>query len=231
AGQSNSGNATSLKLKNGANTFLVASSTHIANTASVNLFGGLRNLQLDGNKANNTSGNLFVLRGYRNRISGVRFLASPGHAINYSELSANGLVSSTGMAENYIQNNSFDQNNGAGIYSASGPLARSADMFILSNAFNANGMATTFCSIHVMRAAGFHIMDNHEYGNKNCSMYANGVGGTRIVGNDFDGGANTGAGSPVISVQLVTGGFGTVVITGNTFRNAAATPGAWTSYT
>src|SRR6185295_5163762 len=69
AGQSNSGNATSLKLKNGANTFLVASSTYIANTASVNLFGGLRNLQLDGNKANNTSGDLFVLRGYRNRIS------------------------------------------------------------------------------------------------------------------------------------------------------------------
>jgi hypothetical protein len=230
AGQGPAAETTRLKLIGGANTYLVASSTYVQNLAASNLMGGLRDLTLDGNKTNNTSGDLFVLRGYRNSITGVRFLFSPGHAINFSEMSANGSVSAGGMAENSVRGNTFDQNDGAAVYAAGGPLNRVADMFIQSNVFNQNGMATTFCSIHVLRMAGFHITDNQMYGNKNCSVWGQGVSATRIIANDFDGTANTGTGINVESLHLATGGFGTLVIADNTFRNSAASLGAALSW-
>jgi len=122
------------------------------------------------------------------------------------------------MPENIIRGCHFDHNNGAGFYAQSrGSPSGIADAFILDSIFNANG-ASGFYQIDLERSAGFHIMNNQLYGSPTGDLRAKGAGSLKILGNDFDGSANINKGGIVESVVITAGGWGTVIITGNTFH-------------
>ena len=57
--------ATTLKLPDGANTFILSSSTYAQNKTWANLYGGVENLTFHGNDDNNEFGSLLIIKGYR----------------------------------------------------------------------------------------------------------------------------------------------------------------------
>ena len=211
--------ATTLKLPDGANTFLLASSTYAQNKSWANMYGGLENLTLDGNKANNQNGSLLVIKGYRFLARNCCFKSSPLHGVLLAAASVDGTRNDNGMAENRIVNCSFDRNAGAGVYGSAGNVA---DDMIFENNFNGNG-DLGYYQIDLQRSAGFHIVGNQMYAAKLGDLRAPNVGALLVRGNNFDGTANQPVDGTVRQVVIGGGGgWGTCVITGNLFHNHVA---------
>ena len=217
-------NASTLKLPNSANTYLLASSSYVNNLTFGNLYGCLRDVTLDGNNANNTSGSLFVLRGYRFTVERVQFQFSPLHGILYSEQSANGTLNTNGLAENWISRCFFTSNNGAGIFASNGANNQIADTYIQDSQFNGNGGAGYY-QIDLQRGAGFAIRHNSTYGGVTGTLGEMRVlqGGVMVVSdNYFDTTGDQAASGTINAVTISDGGFGAITITNNVFSNQAS---------
>jgi len=220
--------ATILKLPNGANAFILSSSTYAQNQNWANLFGGVENLTFHGNNENNATGSLLVIKGYRFLARRCRFTHSSLHGILLSGISADGTTNQNGLAENRIVNCSFDRNEGAGIYAKDGVTRNVvADQMIYENDFNGNG-SSGYYQIDLERSAGFHIVGNQMYAGKLGDLRAKAAGALLVRGNNFDGTSNEPIDGRVRQVVIEAGGWGTCVISGNLFHNHATEGGDWT---
>ncbi len=220
--------ATTLKLPDGANTFILSSSTYAQNKTWANLFGGVENLTFHGNNKNNQFGSLLIIKGYRFLVRRCRFTNSPLHGIVLSGVSADGATNQNGLAENRIINCSFDNNKGAGIFGKDGVTRPNiADQMIIENDFNSNGNAGYY-QIDLQRSAGFHIVGNQMYAGKLGDLRAEKAGALIVRGNNFDGSSNEPTDGNVRQVIIEAGGWGTCVVSGNLFHNHANTGENWT---
>lgn len=220
--------ATTLKLPDGANTFILSSSTYAQNKTWANLYGGVENLTFHGNNKNNQFGSLLIIKGYRFLVRRCRFTNSPLHGIVLSGVSADGATNQNGLAENRIINCSFDNNKGAGIFGKDGVTRPNiADQMIIENDFNSNG-SLGYYQIDLQRSAGFHIVGNQMYAGKLGDLRAKGAGALIVRGNNFDGSSNEPIDGNVRQVIIEAGGWGTCVVSGNLFHNHANTGENWT---
>ena len=219
--------ATILKLPDGANTYLLASLGFVRNHSWTDMYGGVENMTLDGNKKNNKSGSLLVLKGYRFRARNCQFRSSPLHGILISAVAADGTPNKNGMAENRVVECAFDNNAGAGIYARDGKVNRVSDGMIHNNDFNGNG-ELGFYQIDLERSAGFHIVGNQMYAGKIGDLRALGAGALIVRGNNFDGSSNTPVDGRVRQVMIRGGGWGSCVVSANLFHNHAKEGGDWT---
>ncbi|PWT83566.1 MAG: hypothetical protein C5B58_06335 [Acidobacteria bacterium] len=211
--------ATVLKLTNGSNTFLLASAAYVQDSPYSTLGGCLRNMTLDGNKANNPSGSLFILEAYRFSAEHVDFNNSAANGVLFIDESLHGVANVNNLAEVYFWHVAFDHNSGAGFYGNS-RHGRLSDGWITDSVVNANGTGQ-ICNIHIERAAGFHITNNQTYAAPSCELYLAGTGATVINNNNFDGTANTATSGPVRTAQVILGGWGNATIVGNIFHTQA----------
>lgn len=219
--------ATVLKLPNGANTWLLASLGFVRNHSWSDMYGGLANLTLDGNKENNQSGSLLVIKGYRFLARNCQFRNSPLHGVLISAVSADGTRNENGMAEIRIVHCTFDGNAGAGVYAKDAKACRVADGMINDCFFNHNG-SLGFYQIDLERSAGFHIVGNQMYAGALGDLRALAAGALIVRGNNFDGSCNAPVDGRVRQVVIRGGGWGTCVISANVFHNHAKEGGAWT---
>ena len=219
--------ATVLKLPDGANTWLLASQGFVRNHSWADMYGGLEDMTLDGNKENNTTGSLLVIKGYRFLARNCQFSNSPLHGVLISVESADGTLNDNGMAENRITNCIFDNNAGAGVYGKDARSRQVADGMIFDNYFNRNG-SLGFYQIDLERSAGFHIVGNQMYAGTLGDLRASGAGALLVRGNNFDGTCNTPVDGRVRQVVIRGGGWGSCIISGNLFHNHANEGGPWT---
>lgn len=209
--------ASTIKLPDGANTDLIQQSGYAQNKTFANLYFGLRDIALDGNKEKNKSGNLVVLRGYRGLVERVRLTRAAGHGVYYSEKSAEGTLNLNGLAENSIRGCFIDECAAAGIYADNEVGNRVSDAFITDCVFNGNGGAGYY-QIDLERSAGFHIRGNHMYRGHLGDLRALGAGALIVSANNFDGTDNQPRSGEVRQVEIEAGGWANVIVMGNLFQ-------------
>lgn len=197
--------ATILKLKDGANTWLIASSQWVNNQASVNLRGGIQDMTLDGNLANNPSAPaLAIISSYRFHVSRATFKKCAGDGLRLSLVMRDGVTLTTnGMAETTIFNSCFQENGGHGIACRDLPRGdgsyKMADIFILTSKFYNNGGA----GIYADRSAGFFIYGNQIYGQGTHGMYLDKFARATVAMNNIEiTGAAIAAGQVVAGVYI-----------------------------
>jgi len=219
--------ATVLKLTDKADTWLIASSGFVNNKPWADMYGGVEDMTLDGNRQNNKSGSILIIKGYRFLARNCQFRNSPLHGVLISSESADGTANNNGMAENRITNCSFDGNAGAGIY-AKNSNGQIADGMIFDNYFNRNG-EQGFYQIDLERSAGFHIVGNQMYSGKLGDLRALQAGALIVRGNNFDGSNNEPLDDGRVRQVIIKGaGWGSCIINGNLFHNHAKEGGEWT---
>lgn len=209
--------ASTIKLPDGADADLIQQSGYAQNKTFANLYFGLRDIALDGNKEKNKSGNLVVLRGYRGLLERVRLTRAAGHGVLYSEKSADGTLNLNGLAENVLRGCFVNECNGAGLFADNEKGNRIADMFVVDCVFHRNG-SSGFYQIDLERAAGFHIKGNQMYRGHLGDIRALGAGAMMMALNHLDGTENIAVDATVRQVLIETAGWGNVVITGNLFH-------------
>lgn len=214
--------ATTIKLPDGADTDLIQQSSYAENKPFANLYFGLRDLTLDGNKGKNARGNLAVMRGYRGLIERVRFHRSAEHGILYSEKSQDGVPNVNGLAANSVRASLFDDCSRSGIFAASSGGNRIADMFIVDCEFNGNGRNGGY-QIDLERSAGFHIKGNQMYRGGLGDVRALQAGALIVSHNHFDGTENEPTGATVRQVYVEAGGWGNMIISNNLFHTHRTT--------
>lgn len=221
--------ATTIKLPDGADTDLIQQSSYAENKPFANLYFGLRDLALDGNKARNAKGSLVVLRGWRGSLNRVRLSSAANHGVLYSEKSADGTLNLNGLAENSMRGCFINECNGAGLFADNEQGNRIADMFVADCVFHRNGTAGYY-QIDLERAAGFHIKGNQMYRGHLGDIRALGAGAMIIALNHLDGTDNNPVEGVVRQVYIETRGWGNAVITSNLFhahRKQAADVRRW----
>lgn len=210
--------ATTIKLPDGADTDLIQQSSYAENKPFANLYFGLRDLALDGNKAKNAKGSLVVVRGWRGLLHRVRLSSAAEHGVLYSEKSAEGTLNLNGLAENALRGCYISECNGAGLFADNEQGNRIADMFVVDCVFHRNGTAGYY-QIDLERAAGFHIKGNQMYRGHLGDIRALGAGAMIVALNHFDGTDNTPIEGIVKQVYIETRAWGNVVINGNLFHS------------
>jgi hypothetical protein len=217
--------ATTFKLPNGANTYMFANSSYVRDLSFVNTFGGLRQLTLDGNKANNSSGDIVIGRSWRAEYFEVDFHNGPGHGIHLSNLSNGGIDLVNDIADVNITNCNFLRCVGAAIYG--NYSLRIADIHVNHCSIGFCGLGGRHYGIDVQRGAGWRVIE--------CGFFNSGIGelqlafsgGTIVVGNQFDGTSDMVASGPLNQVNITAppGGWDNVVITGNVFQTVTESLG------
>lgn len=221
--------ATTVKLPDGANEDVILQSGYAENKTFANLYFGLRDLSIDGNKAKNKAGNLVVLRGWRGHLNRVRLSHAPQHGVLYSEKSLDGTLNLNGLAENSLRGCFISECNGAGLFADNEQGNRIADMFVVDCVFHFNGTAGYY-QIDLERAAGFHIKGNQMYNGHLGDIRALGAGALIVALNHFDGTGNNPVDGVLRQVVVETGGWGNVVIANNLFHTHRRTDPAVTDW-
>lgn len=224
--------ATKLMLPNNANTFLLASASYVTNSVLADQYGGLLDITLDGNKANNASGDLLISRSWRADYGRVAFINAPRHAILCSDPSANATPLNNGqhIADVNIHGCQFQACNGAAYYGANGANQGLADNNIIDCTIGSCGLAGQFYAIESERSAGFRIINNQFFNNGPGELKLLICGGTKIALNDFDSTADTvpSGVKKIVYLQVPTGGtnYGTLAVQNNMWRDNSATLGS-----
>jgi hypothetical protein len=174
---------TTLKLKNGTNTYLIATEGWANNENTVGLYGGIRNLTLDGNKANNASGSLAWHANYRFTVEKCKFQNSGASGLVIASTMRDGTTALiNGIAETEIKHSSFQTNTVHGIYGYLGVGTKLSDQMIFLNNFYQNGGA----GIYAERSVGWKILDNQIYDNGTHAIYVAQFARAHIRGNNLD---------------------------------------------
>jgi len=217
AGQTN----TVIKLKNGANTYLLASKGYATGYTSVDLGPYIRDCTFDGNRTNQTaSSSLIVMRTYRSHFFNVQVKNADGHGLLFTPLSATGTAITNGMAENRVEYSNIQSNSGSGIYAEDGGSNQMADMWINNNAIHANSNY----NLYVERAAGFHVDNNQMYSSPTGNILMKSFARADLIGNNLD--VTDSAGS---NVELYIGAHGQAAISGNHFIDNSSSKAASTT--
>lgn len=186
--------ATVLKLRNGANTYLFASSNWVANVTYAALGGGAANLTFDGNVANNATGSLVWFTSYRALFDSCAFINSGGAGLVLSAIMQNGTTLLTnGMAETQVTRCDLAYNTTHGLHARDGAANRVADQEITYCHAHNNGGA----GIYAERTAGWKIHDNQVYSNGTHCIYVNEAARCSIRRNNLELTAGSVAGGGV----------------------------------
>jgi len=208
--------STTLKLKNAANTWLLASTNYGANQTFANLYGGTRDLTMDGNKANNATGSLVWFCSYRAKFIRTRFANSGAAGLVLTAIMADGTTFlANHMAENQVLHCHFDGNVTHGLWAKDGAADRTSDAEVMYSHFFNNGGA----GIYAERCNGWKITNNQIYLSGTHCIYVNQLARTVISGNHLDLIANTATAASrnaCIYVDVISS-QGAWVISGNIF--------------
>jgi len=154
--------ATTLKLKNSANTYLIADTRYVSNVLYSSGPYGIYNLTLDGNKANNTAGSCFICQSYASTFRDVTFQNASDYGAIVTTVTANGSNILNTVPDNRFENCFFKYNEKAGFYGKDANNILADGMFIGCVWYN-NGDSGYYQTL-IDRAAGFTFTDCRWYG-------------------------------------------------------------------
>jgi hypothetical protein len=220
--------ATTLKLKNSANTYLIADTRYVNNVLYSSGPYGISNLTLDGNNANNTSGSCLIIQTYASTFRDLTIWNAPEHGVITTTVTANGSDILNTVPDNRFENCHFQYNKKCGFYGKDNNNIL-ADQMFLGCTFFGNGQSG-FYQVVAERSAGFVFNDCRWYSGYQGDIDAYKWDRGQITGCNFELNAqsapNTGAVFASLRVRSISSqGVGTV--TGNVFylsaSNATAT--------
>lgn len=204
-----------LKLRNNANTYLIASSSYVLNQLNVNLNQIAYNMTFDGNKQNqSTWKDLIVSKCFRGKFNNIQGVNSKGSGLLFTVKNANGSEGNQGTAESSAEFCDFTDNDGAGIFGQNNSLHRLADIFVTNCNLAFNGKNSTLKNVHFERSAGMKILNNQMYGTPGGNLTLLLAGLINVVGNAFDNSDGQGANK---NVYIEMAGYGQMACTGNYF--------------
>lgn len=149
-----------IKQANGANiTCLMATSNYLSNTNIVNNPLFVENLGFDGNDANNTTADGFVLQAWQSVVRQCWFKHLPGNAVVVTDRCSDG---TTLVTNSVVENKLYDlkiANTGANGIFVTDHNGQCTDGRIMCCDIN----TTALTGMRVDRAAGWYITDNHLY--------------------------------------------------------------------
>lgn len=220
--------ATTLKLKNSANTYLIADTRYVNNVLYSSSPYGISNLTLDGNNANNTSGSCLIIQTFASTFRDLTIQYSPEHGVITTTVTANGSNILNTVPDNRFENCHFQYNKKCGVYGKDNNNILADQMFLGCTWF-ANGQSG-FYQVLIDRAPGWIFSDCRWYSGYQGDIDAYKWDRGQITGCNFELNAqsapNTGAVFASLCVRSISSqGVGTV--TGNVFylsaSNATAT--------
>jgi hypothetical protein len=220
--------ATTLKLKNSANTYLIADTRYVNNVLYSSGPYGISNLTLDGNNANNTSGSCLIIQTYASTFRDLTIWNAPEHGVITTTVTANGSNILNTVPDNRFENCHFQYNKKCGVYGKDNNNILADQMFLGCTWF-ANGQSG-FYQVLIDRAPGWIFSDCRWYSGYQGDIDAYKWDRGQITGCNFELNAqsapNTGAVFASLRVRSISSqGVGTV--TGNVFylsaSNATAT--------
>ncbi len=174
---------TTLKLRDGANTWLLATANYAQNKTYANLYGGVSDITLDGNKVNNPTGSLAWFSSYRARFFRARFMNSGASGLVLTAIMSDGTTMlANGMAENEIRNCDFDGNTLHGLHAYDGTANQVSDAEVMHCHFSGNGGA----GIYAERCAGWKITHNQIYNSGTHCIFVHELARAVIQGNHLD---------------------------------------------
>jgi len=154
--------ATTLKLKNSANTYLLADTRYANNVTYSSGPYGIYNLTLDGNKANNTAGSCFICQSFASTFRDVTFQNASDYGAIVTTVTANGSNILNTVPDNRFENCFFKYNEKAGFYGKDANNILADEMFVGCVWYN-NGDSGYYQTL-IDRAAGFTFTDCRWYG-------------------------------------------------------------------
>lgn len=220
--------ATTLKLKNSANTYLIADTRYVNNVLYSSGPYGISSLTLDGNNANNTSGSCLIIQTFASTFRDLTIQYSPEHGVITTTVTANGSNILNTVPDNRFENCHFQYNKKCGVYGKDNNNILADQMFLGCTWF-ANGQSG-FYQVLIDRAPGWIFSDCRWYSGYQGDIDAYKWDRGQITGCNFELNAqsapNTGAVFASLRVRSISSqGVGTV--TGNVFylsaSNATAT--------
>lgn len=181
-GQSRTG--TVLKQANGANLpEMVASDSYLDNSSTTGLPVAVRQLTLDGNRANNTAQTSgIVLRSWQSVLEDLHIADMGGNGIRLTSVSANGTRLTNTQVNGRIVGNFIENSGQYGVF-IEDPVNSVTDWELTDNWIASSGID----GIHMDNAAGWVVERNHIYGVPQNAIYANRLYGTAISDNYIEG--------------------------------------------
>lgn len=212
---------TTLILANGANTDLLVDERYETDVLFAQEPCTIRDLTLDGNRTNNTSGSGWIGQTYQSTIRDVTFqnFAHEGEII--TTVTKSGSNIGNGTADNRHEHVRYE-NNGRGGFYAKDSANRLADQFFDGCVFNGNGSAS-YAQFRADRFAGFVVSGSRFYnGFAGGDMDLTRFSIAQLLGNHFEFAArsspNTTAQLSCVRIRSMAGsGFRWATIVGNLF--------------
>lgn len=198
---------TTLKLKNGANTHILASKLYVEND-TLNAFPDgqnfIENITFDGNKANNTSGSCLILRSYNAQVMYCDFQNAADHGIIQSAATANG-SNPQNAAECVYKQCRIHLNEKHGMWFKDDSNGNIADAWIVDNWIHDNG-TDGYVQVNIERGAGFHIHNNQIYSDYQGNLVIAEASGTVMSGNNLELSAiKAGTGNTYTNLEVALG--------------------------
>ena len=222
---------TTLKLKSGANTYLMADTRYVNNVLYSSGPYGISNLTLDGNNANNTSGSLLIMQCFASTLRDVIFQYAPEHGVVITTVTANGSNILNTVPDNRFDNCFWRFNKKAGVY---GKDANNilADQLFVGCIWYGNGQSG-FYQVVVERTAGWVFTDCRWYGGYQGDIDATKWDRSQITACNFELNAvsapNNGSVFANLYIRTISSqGVGTV--SGNVFYLSASNATATDTY-
>ena len=220
--------ATTLKLKNSANTYLIADTRYVNNVLYSSGPYGISGMTLDGNKTNNTSGSCLIIQTYASTFRDLTIWNAPEHGVISTSVTANGSNILNTVPDNRFENCHFQYNKKCGFYGKDNNNIL-ADQMFLGCTFFGNGQSG-FYQVVAERSAGFVFNDCRWYsgyqGDIDVSKWSRG----QITGCNFELNAQSAPNNSSVFASLrirTISEQGVTTITGNVFylsaSNATAT--------
>jgi hypothetical protein len=210
-------NASIIQQKNHANLpAILADENYVGNAPTTSGNIRIEDLGVDGNSGANAQGNGIVLMSHRCMVRHVMVSNTPQSGIVLSDKNAEGKVCSDNAIENRIEDSTVIQPGEYGIWIVdTNSSGRVTDGYLLNNVV-ANCVG--HFAMHIERAAGWFIANNHVYHNARNGIYLSHLAGTFFSCNEVDkfGLTSTPPSSYVgVQVEYAMGRFRPSVFVGN----------------
>lgn len=207
---------TVLQQANKANlTAILASDSFVNNSSTTGDPITIRDLTIDGNKANNSAAtDGIVLRSWLSDIEDVLIENMGGNGIRETNLSANGTALTNTQVNGRIANNMIDNSSNDGIYIQDSGNAVT-DTQLMDNWISNSGVD----GIHMENAAGWMVEGNHIYGVQQNAIYANRAFATSLSGNYIEDFGDTSTAGTWYGIIATIQGDAATTITGNRIFN------------
>jgi hypothetical protein len=207
---------TVLKQANSANlSAILASDTYLDNSQWTGNPVSVRDLLIDGNRANNTAATVGIaLRSWLSKVEGVTITSCGSHGVKLTNLSANNTPLSNSQVNGRIAGNFIENCGGNGIY-VQDTGNSVTDWTLVENWVAGSGSD----GIRVENTAGWMIERNHIYGVPRSAISADRLFGSTICDNYIEGfGETTTAGTWYGIYATLQGGIASTIANNRVFN-------------